>query len=187
MAVSDENLAVQYHNGDEQAFEQLVRRYAATVRSLAVNMLGDGHMADDIVQQVFLRVHRNADKLPEINNFRAWLLTIATNRCLTMIRKRTTKPDPLPMDNVIAGLLAGPDTTITAVERNERVVRLCEALNTLKPEQRATLVLHYQEGLSYAQIAERMDTTVNTIKSRFRRTKERLRQQLKDLYPESIS
>jgi RNA polymerase sigma factor (sigma-70 family) len=158
------------------SWEQVADKYGRFLYSLAYRLTGSHHDAQDLVQEVLLRVRRGlATYRP--GNLEGWLSRITTNAFLDDVRRRNRRPaDPLPEDpeRVLEG---EPDAT--AVLARERLPEYIErALADLPPEFRAPVVLKDVLGYSYEEIAEIIDIPVGTVRSRIHRGRARLREVL---------
>ena len=161
-ARTDEQLVASSRAGREDAFAEIAERYRDRLVAYARHMLrARGHAAsEDVVQDVLLRAYRalRADARPMA--LRAWLYRIAHNRCLDELRgERPTAEllaDELPGDGVDPAAAFG---------RRERLRELIGDIQSLPAQQRSALVIRELDGLSYAELAEALDTTVPAIKS----------------------
>jgi len=152
----------------DAAFEALVRRHAPGIHRLAVHLVGSGS-ADDVVQEVFLSVHRNLKTFRGEAQFSTWLHRVTLNACYSLLRKR--QPEAL-------GGVPEPQSTADPVAESENMQlreRLAWALAQLPPEQREAVALRELSGLEYAAIAEITRTEIGTVKSRINRGRAALR------------
>lgn len=159
---------------DSSAFTTLVRRYQDLVFRLCFRMLGHRQDAEDVVQETFTRVAKHLSGWDSQRPIEPWLLTIAGNRCRTLLsRRRHTLP-----------LLDGVDPPSDATEQQMRAEALNEelhlALAEIRDQHREAFLLFHQEQLAYTDIAERMECPVGTVKTWVHRARlhliERLRQ-----------
>ena len=155
----------------EAAFEALVRRHAPVVHRLAEHLVGAGS-ADDVVQEVFLSVHRNLKTFRGEAQFSTWLHRVALNACYGLLRKR--QPDAL--DTVPEP--HSPADPVGTSENLQLRERLAWALAQLPDDQREAVALRELSGLDYAAIAEIMGSEVGTVKSRIARGRSSLRAML---------
>jgi len=160
--------------GDVDGFRLLVERYQRPVFLLVRNLVPNPHTCEDIAQDVFLTAfHRLSSFDPARATFLTWLLTIARNKCLNVLKKKTPNPNGEAFER--ASLRTPPEE---AAER-ELFQRLDEALEGLPPQQRTAFVLAEFMGLSYDQLAGIEGVAVATVRSRVSRAKERLRSLLR--------
>lgn len=166
---------------DAQALSQLYDRYARLVFSLVLRIVKQVELAEDVTQEVFWRVWEKADQYhPSRGSVRAWLLYIARNRALDLVRRRQRRPlDARHLPEEGWGEIAEPDPgpEDLAVQAWERQ-RVREALSRLTEEQRTVLLLAYFEGLSHQQIAQHLRLPLGTVKSRLRAAMQMLRRYL---------
>ena len=165
MTSADHNLAEQAANGDAGAFARLVRNHSGLVYRVALRILGNED-AQDASQEVWVRVWRNITKFKGESAFTTWLYRITVNTCLST-RKRKQDREAREFGGELSylpippGYEEDPETTALAEERREE---LLGALERVRAEHRAALVLRHMEGLSYAEIAEILDVPDGTAK-----------------------
>ncbi len=161
--------------GDPQAFGELVQRYERDVFNLAYRMLNERGEAEDAAQEAFLRAYSNLDRYDVSRPFKTWLLSITSNHCIDRLRRRRlvwlSLEEPLPPHPALTSDIPGPEE---ATLNNERNVLVQELLDELSPEYRLAVVLRYWYDLSYAEIAEMLETTESAIKSRLFRARQTL-------------
>jgi RNA polymerase sigma-70 factor (ECF subfamily) len=165
--------------GDGTAFGRLVQAYQGPVYNLTYRMLGDPQEAEDAAQEVFFRAYRKLDSYDPGRKFSTWLLSIASHYCIDRLRRRRLKwhsidDENLPRD-VMTSHEPGPERRALQSEREAQVQEL---LNTLAPDYRTVVVLHYWYDLSYEEIAETTGSTVSAVKSRLFRARRMLAKQL---------
>jgi RNA polymerase sigma-70 factor (ECF subfamily) len=165
--------------GDPQAFGELVQRYERDVFNLAYRMLNDRGEAEDAAQEAFLRAYANLDRYDVTRSFKTWVLSITSNHCIDRLRRRRliwlSLEEPLPPHPALTSDIPGPEEATLTNERNRLVQDL---LAELSPEYRLAVVLRYWYELSYAEIAEMLDTTESAIKSRLFRARQLLATEL---------
>jgi RNA polymerase sigma-70 factor (ECF subfamily) len=161
--------------GDTERYGELVRRYRDRYARYAARMLGSADAAEDAVQDAFVRAYDQLAQCREPDNFVGWFFLILRNRCFA---ERRRSRDVAPLE--AAGAVAATELPDGAVEMTERRQALQRALLELTPEQREVFVLKHVEGLSYGEIAERLSTSVPSLKMRMHRAYDRLREQLRD-------
>lgn len=187
-SASDEVLLAAYGQGDTAAFEALLGRYRRPVFNFVLRMVGERGPAEELYQDVWLKVIERCDDFRGDAKFSTWLYAIARNLCLDHRRKmRFRTHAPLDLSNPgpvlgAGGRLAnpGPSTEQLAIARHTRD-RIAGAVQALPEEQREVFLLRQLQGLSFQQIAEIVGIPTNTAKSRMRYALERLQQALGDL------
>jgi RNA polymerase sigma factor (sigma-70 family) len=169
-------------SGDDRALEQLVERHQRLVIGTVGRMLGAGSDAEDIAQQVFVRVWKNAKRYEPRAKFTTWLLKITRNLVFNELRRRSRHPQvplqseseeeerPLKDEHAIA-----PDASLLEHELQEAVDA---AIANLPETQRMAVILRRYEELSYEEIAESLDQSVSAVKSLLFRARTELRQSL---------
>jgi RNA polymerase sigma-70 factor (ECF subfamily) len=172
---SDEALMARVAAGDEGAFRLLTQRHVASVVGLAAHILGNTADAEDVAQEALLRVWINAPRWKPLAAFRTWLVRIAVNLCLD--RKRRAQWLALEAAGDVADLSPDP---AAQHETHDVERQLDVALAKLPGRQRAAIVLTYREGLSNAQTADILDTSVSAVETLLVRAKASLRRALGD-------
>jgi RNA polymerase sigma-70 factor (ECF subfamily) len=173
---NDEALMAQVARGDEVAFRQLCRRHLPAMVGLARRILGNAADAEDVAQEAMLRVWTHAPHWQPLAAFRTWLTRIVVNLCLDRKRRRPW------VGLEAAGEIVDPTPGITeTAEQNERERALTGAIAGLPERQRTAIVLTYSEGMSNAQVAEALDTSVSAVETLLIRGKKSLRAKLGDM------
>ncbi len=169
--------------GDDRALERLVERHQRLVIGTVGRMLGAGSDAEDIAQQVFVRVWKNAKRYEPRAKFTTWLLKITRNLVFNELRRRSRHPQvplqsesdeeerPLKDEHAVA-----PDASLLEHELQEAVDA---AIARLPETQRLAVILRRYEELSYEEIAESLDQSVSAVKSLLFRARTELRESLK--------
>jgi RNA polymerase sigma-70 factor (ECF subfamily) len=136
----------------------LVERFQTEVYGLCVRLLNHRHDAEDVTQEVFLRVFRSLRRWDASRPLRPWVMGITVNRCRTWLAQRARRPEPVPYLQETAGGPAGDDTA-------ELVREIEAAVGELRPEYRAVFVLFHEQGRPYEEIADALGRPVGTIKT----------------------
>lgn len=163
-------------SGNRQAFTELYLRFRQRVYSYCLRMLGSAEEAEDLYQEVFIRVYERSHQFAEDKSLSGWIFTIAHNLCLNRIRDR--KPSE-GLDHVYG--LAAPEQDFG----EDWQARIQWALDQVPPENREPFLLFEYQGLSYIEIADVLHVTIPAVKSRIYRTREALRTLLEPYYRES--
>ena len=190
MTQPDEHLLSRTAAGDEQAFDALFERHADPVRRHLQRMLRAPGAADDVLQEVFLRVWTRADQWQGRGSVAGWLYRIATNLALNHLRserrrpRRPLQPAPAGEDDddrtpgwMIDAAALGPDAVAELAERRELVRR---HVADLPEEKREVIRLVYQEEMDIADAADALGIPPGTVKSRLHYARKRLARTLRD-------
>ena len=152
-------LLARLSNGEPAALTEFYDLYAGLVNGLALRILRDATEAEDVVQEVFVQVWRQAERYdPSRGSAEAWLCTIARSRALDRVRRRTARREEPEA--------AAPGAT--ARPRAEETLAVRAALESLSADQRRALELAYYDGLTQSEIAAHLGEPLGTIKTRIR-------------------
>jgi len=183
----DAALMLRVKQGDTAAFAELVDKYKRPVMNLVYRMIRDLTEAEDIAQNVFVQVHKSADRYKVASKFSTWLFTIARNLCLNEIRRRSrhptesmdstsTDPDERPPQQYEDKQNPIASETILQTELAQKIE---DAIAALPENQRLALLLCKQDELSYEEIAKVLNCTLSATKSLIHRGRETLKEKLK--------
>jgi RNA polymerase sigma-70 factor (ECF subfamily) len=181
---SDEALMLAYRSGNVRAFEELVQRHRRTIFCFVLRFVPDRATAEDVTQDAFVRVIRNAATWEPQAKFTTWLFTIARNLCIDAARRakhRRASSLDAPVGKEKEGATLGefiPDGKLGAdahVSDSEVSVRIQRAVETLPEDQREVFLLREVADLQFNEIAELVGIPENTVKSRMRYALEKLR------------
>lgn len=178
--LQEAELAVSALRGSEAACEALVRRFERPVYNLIARLVRDPAAAEDLTQDTFLKVFRALGTFDPRLRFSSWLFRIAHNTALDHLRRRKLLPaDPPPAApgeeppeaRLPDPLAVSPED---AAARSELLRALDEAIDELRPEYKAAVVLRHQEDLDYGEIARVLDVPVGTVKTYLHRARREL-------------
>jgi RNA polymerase sigma-70 factor, ECF subfamily len=183
--VTDDVLAQQSLDGDQQAFELLVERYSGPLFNFICRFLGDYDVASDILQQVMVQLYISLPKLSTGEPLKAWLFQVARNRCLDELRRKHAihfseleKSIDDDEQSILADLPDISPLPEEVAERHDLQQILLKAIQELPPKFRAVVLLRYASQLSYAEIGQVLSMPEATAKTYFQRVKPLLRKAL---------
>lgn len=162
--------------GDLSAFEEIVRRYQRRVYGVALRVVRRHDVADDVVQEAFLRAHRALASFDLERPFGPWICRIAANLAVNHVRSPEAREEGLPEDH--GERVAECGDPLDGVLDQEALAVLAGALARLPAEQRAVFVLRAMEEMSYKEIAEALGLSMGTVMSRLFRARQRLAESL---------
>lgn len=182
----DVRLMLEVRDDDASAFEELMLRYQNRVIAVLEHMVGDRDQAEDLAQEVFMRVYRARKNYQPGAKFATWLFTIVNNVALNALRTRgrrreynvdATSQSGMMMANPLEGMAVAGSTQMPArrVDKAEMREVVRTAVETLGERQRMAVLLSKFEGMSYQEIAESMEMTTQAIKSLLNRARGKLR------------
>jgi RNA polymerase sigma-70 factor, ECF subfamily len=181
--VADEALVVGVQQGEREALSQLFRRFARPIRSVGRRILRNDAEADDLVQEVFLYIHKKAALFDSAkSSARSWIFQIAYTQAF--LRRRQLKSRGFYASGIADPSLDADPKTRFGAEYDQTVEGLFgrngwrKILGVLTQEQRETLRLHFFEGYTFAEIAEKMDQSYANVRNHHYRGLEKLRKQL---------
>jgi RNA polymerase sigma-70 factor (ECF subfamily) len=180
----DIRLMLRVREDEPGAFEELVERYQHRLVAVMNHLVGNAEEAEDLAQEVFLRVYRARQKYRPRSKFSTWLFTIANNLALNALRARQRKPivplpstdsgplGPRPAEQLVHDRGIGP---MQRIQQQELAALVRQALEGLNERQRMAVVLNKFEDMNYAEIAEVMGLTTKGVKSLLSRARMNLR------------
>jgi RNA polymerase sigma-70 factor, ECF subfamily len=185
----DIRLMLRVRNDDPAAFAEMVEQYQHRLVTVMHHLVGNAEEAEDLAQEVFLRVYRGRKRYHPRAKFSTWLFTIANNLALNTLRSRQRKPvvplnvrDSGPLGPRPAEQLARDraDQPTARMQQQELAAIVRRALEGLNERQRAAVVLNKFEDMNYAEIAEVMGLSTKAVKSLLSRARDNLRTALQD-------
>jgi RNA polymerase sigma-70 factor (ECF subfamily) len=182
--LQDELIVARVGAGERRLFGLLYQRYRSRIAALAFGMTGQREEAEDLTQEIFLRVYQRLGTFQGQAKFATWFYRIALNHCLNHCRnerRRQRKSVPDCEQAVMLVELRAVEQAEAALLRKEIQQSLRSALLSLKPEIRVVLLLKEIDGLSYHEIAERLDWSSGTVASRLSRGRRLLARKLANL------
>jgi len=169
-------LIAQAQSGNLFAFEELVRRYQRRVYAVALRIARRHDVADDVVQEAFVRAHQNLSRFDVARPFGPWICRIAANLAINHLRSPEAREDELPEGH--GEMPSQSQDALGGVLEDEAQRVLAQAVAQLPLAQRAVFVLRTSEELSYKEIAEELQISEGTVMSRLFRAREHLRTSL---------
>lgn len=184
----DLDLIEAFQGGDEKAFETLVKRYQDRLFNMIFGMLRNHHEAEDVFQEVLIKVYKRLKDFRGESGFFTWLYRVGVNATWDHLRKRQRRPafsleaaieEKRLSPKKLADKAAGPGTK---AQWSDEVALVRAALEELNPKHRVILVLKEEEGLSYEEIARVLRCSIGTVESRIFRAREKLRKKLEPYF-----
>lgn len=185
---TDEELIARFQQGDNYAFDLLVKRYKDPLMNFVFRFVGEKEEAEDIVQETFLRLYKNKHYYREIAKFSTWIYTIAGNLAKTELRRRRRRK----LLSISSFMTSEKDYDIPDEDSNperetntvvtDKIIQ--KAIDKLSPKFKQVIILRDIQGFSYEEIAEIVGIPLGTVKSRVNRARLKLQEDLKHLMNE---
>jgi RNA polymerase sigma-70 factor (ECF subfamily) len=169
--------------GDQAAWDAIVRQHWRKVFNVAYKFVGKHDEAEDLAQDIFLKIFKSLDTFDRRANFQTWLISISRNLCIDYYRsskkeRRTIDRDVNAADLSPVSVEVGP---LAALEQQDMALLLRQALKGLPPSLRTAVLLRDLHDLSYQEIADRLKLPEGTVKSRINRGRKELARQVTKL------
>ena len=185
MEENEQNIIDRICRGDTAAFQKLVERYKKKIYFLAYDILGDHHEAEDISQEVFIKVFRSLRNFRRDAKMSSWIYQITANTCIDALRKKKSKPQVnLEYFNHVSlqDNLAGGGTRVQNPELSAEASimqhKIQNALHKVTPKERTVFVMRHYNDLKIKEIAETLQVSSGTVKSLLFRALKKLRKEL---------
>ncbi len=165
------NIIIQASKGDIGAFEIIYKAGADFVYSIALSITKDIDNAEDITQEVFIKIYKNLNKFQFRSTFKTWIYRIAINTAINAYKKRSKEMSKRDDFDFALKTQYVNDETEEIIGRKDKKRQLLSFLDTLNTEQRTCIILREIEGLSYKEISEVLKININTVRSRLKRAR----------------
>lgn len=171
----DRTLITQFLRGDQRAFDRLVLRHQEKVRQFMYRATGDVDDADDLAQEVFIKVYHHLHRFRGGSEFSTWLYRVAANVLNSHFRRKRVR-SYLPL-----GEKEDPDTSFPSDDRDHRFRRLLARLSRLSSQERQVVILRGLQELPVADTARILGTSENVVKVAYHTARKKLKELLKDV------
>jgi RNA polymerase sigma-70 factor (ECF subfamily) len=176
--------------GDQLAWEAIVRQYRRKVFNVAYKFVGRHEEAEDLTQDIFLKVFKSLDTFDRRANFQTWLISVSRNLCIDHYRSVRKERETIDRDvdaTEVAPPSAGTPGQMAALEQRDRVELLREAMAALPATLRTAVLMRDIQECSYHEIAQKLKLPEGTVKSRINRGRTELARQIRKLRGEQFS
>ncbi len=183
--MDDQEIIQSILSGDQNAYALLVRKYQNRIYSHCVSMLSDFSLAQDAVQEVFIKAYQSLNKFRAQSTFYTWLYRIASNHCLDILRKKSRNKSESweslleKKGEKIHELLTAEKPEKSRSERRELIESVLAQLN---PDYRVILVLREIDGLSYDEISQTLNCSLDAVKARLKRARQDFEMKLRHFW-----
>src|SRR5712692_3483609 len=184
-----ETLSQRCLNGDQAAWDRIVAQYWRKVFNVAYKFVGRHDEAEDLAQDIFLKVFKSLDTFDRRANFQTWLISVSRSLCIAHYRSVRKERDTINRDVDASELSpASPDEgPVAAIEQRDRVMLLRQALAALPESLRTAVLMRDIQERSYQEIADTLRLPEGTVKSRINRGRTELARQIRKLRGEDYS
>jgi RNA polymerase sigma-70 factor (ECF subfamily) len=186
--INDTYILDHFKNGDTSVFKDIVIAYQDSIYNLCVYMIGDPANAEDVTQEVFLKAYQKLKSFTPNATIYTWLYRIAVNTCIDYKRKTSFESifKHQYSEDIIENEIATPSESKEETTDSEQLgFALKRAINKLSEKLKAVVILYEMDGLSYEEIAEALDISIGTVKSRLSRARKELKRYMKKYYSPS--
>ena len=177
-AVNERELMERCRSGDEGAFQELIERYKDLVFALIARTVQDRARAEDLAQEVFLRIHRGLPYFRGEARLSTWIYRIVANVCVHDQTRPSAQAPTVSLDDEKAGARVAPSVADRQFGDLELRDRLEKAIARLPPNYRLLIAAHYLDGVLYEDLAEALGLPLGTVKTQLYRAKQQLRRLL---------
>lgn len=185
--VNDSDLVESFKEGNNVAFERLVAKYQDRIFNTCYRFLGNMQEAEDVAQDVFIKVFKGLKRFRSESSFYTWIYRIAVNTCKNRVKsldyrrlkkKKELTEENYTADSKAAAVVGSNNDPAEFFEKKERMKQIQNAIKKLPSDQRAVVVLRDIEGFSYDEISEITGHKLGTVKSKLSRARNELRNRL---------
>jgi len=190
--MNEQDLIKKAASGDAEAFGRLIEPYERPVYNFCRRVLGDGYDAEDVSQEVFIKIYRSIGGYTDrrAGSFKNWVYRIANNACIDELRKRKARPVAESLDETYESdegesvrQFESPELPPEeAVLKKERQKIIADAIRNLAPEFKRVIILRDVRGFSYEDIAQMTGMKIGTVKSKISRARVNLKEQIQKKY-----
>lgn len=177
MSDKDTELMIAFKYGDVSAFEQILKKYKKFVINVAYRYIHNASYAEDISQEVFLRIYNSAQRYTQDAKLSTWIYRITANYCLNEVRAKK-KVEQNFKEVIYQNTNSDDNDVLNNMEKKNKSNLVKKALESLPERQRMAVILSKYDGLSYREIAEIIDCTPSAVDSLLQRAKQNLKDKL---------
>jgi RNA polymerase sigma factor (sigma-70 family) len=187
MMSEDEFFVQRCLSGEKGTFGALVDKYKDAVCGLAHSKVHNFHDAQDIAQEVFIAAYRNLRSLRYPHRFSSWIYTITANHCRTWLRKQSRESLVLASIEELGSKAGMQDQAAHQNPKGQISERILDAINELPEASRLVMTLYYIDGLTCKEIGEFTGTSINTVMSKLRRARAKLRKEFTEMPAQTMT
>lgn len=175
MEISDKELIARCLEGDQDSFAELVKRYKNLVYKVVSYYIKDAEEVKDVSQEVFLKIYKALKSYNPQYKFSTWSVIVTKNLCLDFVRKKR-----IPSESIdeLQNICRDDDTPESRCVSRERSMEIRQLISTLPEKYKTLIVLYHEKGLSYKEMAEKLNEPMSIIKNRLYRARLSLRESI---------
>ncbi|MBF0253242.1 MAG: RNA polymerase sigma factor [Candidatus Omnitrophica bacterium] len=171
----DSKLIQDARKGDIRSFEEIYKLTSGFVYAVSYRVMGSKMDAEEVTQDVFIRIYDNLDKYEDGTSFKSWIYRITMNISINYYKKAKRRRSYFRDNFDVAVETYGRDSEIEGnIDKEEKDKKIKKLLGVLNTDQRACMVLRVVEGLSYEEIANVLKVKINTVRTRLKRAREKM-------------
>lgn len=178
----DNKLIQQYLKGDEKSLEILIEKYLKLIYGFVYKNVGNSENAQDITQEIFVKVWKNIRKFDQKKSFKPWIFQIAKNTAIDFMRKKKSIPfskfENEKGQNVLLENMASTKFNLLDSLNTKKI--LVVAMQGLNDKEQKIINLRHEQGMSFKEISEVFKESINTVKSRYRRVIKNMRENIRE-------
>lgn len=171
--LKEKELMLQVAEGNHVAFETIFEQYQRKVYTYAITILRDETAAEEIVQEVFMNIWMKREQLASVNNFAAYIRTVAKNKTLETLRRKAI--EQRHKFSTIAGWVESDYSTQNTIILSETEKIVADAINILPPQQKKIYKLCYYDGIKQQEVANQLNISIQTVKVHLREASKSLK------------
>lgn len=176
------NLVIRAQQGDISAQEEIIREKTSHIQYMALKLVGNFHDAEDVAQEAIINIHKNLRSLKDPSAFSTWIYRIVYNASMNKLNKDKNTKQEMDIDTFtdIAEEKREEFIPHEIIESEDTKALLRRLINELPEKRKKSLILYYFKDMSYEEIAQEMDISINTVSTNIMRAKQSLEKAIKD-------
>ena len=159
--------------GDMDAFREIYRKTSVFVYNVAMRIAGNTEDADDITQDVFMKIYKNLRKFNFLSSFKTWIYRVTVNAAISYKKAAEKHINQKVEYDTVLNTVSTEETARNNIDKQDKKAKVSALLGALNPDQRVCIVLREIEGMNYKEIANVLKVNINTVRTRLKRVRQR--------------